>query len=315
MLLESYFEQIDASKVCLKIADANAHYPIVIDPLASQQAYLKASNTEGHDQFGTGVAVSGNTVAVGADAEDGNGVGINADSDFDGIPDSQDSNGFPDANSNGIPDFQENNDLADSGAVYIFVRTSNGWAQQAYLKASNAGAGDAFGHNLDLDGDILVVGAWLEDSNATGVTIGSSSTNDLAPSSGAAYVFERNDSGVWKERAYLKASNTGSSDGFGFSVAVSRHTVVVGAQGEDSDSTGVGDTESQAGAAYVFERVNETWQTAGMLKLPTRKRKIAMPHVSMSGKIILWSEQLEKMAMDRRRVTIVYLHQVQFMSM
>src|SRR6185436_3227517 len=73
---------------------------------------------------------------------------------------------------------------------------------------------------------------------------------------GAAYVFVRNGTN-WSQQAYLKASNTGANDVFGFSVAVSGDTIVVTGWGEASNSTGVNGNQSNnsfanAGAAYVF---------------------------------------------------------------
>ena len=64
--------------------------------------------------------------------------------------------------------------------------------------------------------------------------------------------------------AYLKASNTGADDRFGFAVSVSGDTVVVGADMEDSSATGVDRNQSDnsakdSGAAYVFTRSGATW--------------------------------------------------------
>ena len=107
---------------------------------------------------------------------------------------------------------------------------------------------------MAISDDTLVVGAYGEDSGATGV--GGDESDDSAPSAGAAYVFVRSGA-TWSQQAYLKASNTGSSDYFGRSVAISDDTLVVGAYGEDSGATGVGGDESDdsanySGAAYVF---------------------------------------------------------------
>ena len=79
---------------------------------------------------------------------------------------------------------------------------------------------------MAVSGDTVVVGAHEEDSNATGVN--GNQTNNSATDSGAAYVFVRNGTN-WSQQAYLKASNTGADDDFGYSVAVSGDTVVVGA--------------------------------------------------------------------------------------
>ena len=97
------------------------------------------------------------------------------------------------------------------------------FAQQAYLKASNAEGDDFFGRNVAVSGDTLVVGATGEDSSAAG-----GEGDNSAPSAGAAYVFVRA-GGVWSQQAYLKASNAEGDDRFGISVAISGDTLVVGA--------------------------------------------------------------------------------------
>ncbi len=79
---------------------------------------------------------------------------------------------------------------------------------------------------MAISGDTVVVGAPFEASNATGVN--GNQADNSAPYSGAAYVFVRS-GGVWIQQAYLKASNTGAGDHFGYSVAISGDTVVVGA--------------------------------------------------------------------------------------
>src|SRR6185436_1598141 len=68
-----------------------------------------------------------------------------------------------------------------------FARAASPIAQQAYLKASNTGTGDGFGHTMALSGDTLVVAAGNEDSNATGVN--GDGSNNSATDSGAVYVF------------------------------------------------------------------------------------------------------------------------------
>jgi hypothetical protein len=67
------------------------------------------------------------------------------------------------------------------------VRSGGDWSQQAYLKASNTGAGDWFGYSVAVSGDTVVVGAWEEDSNATGVN--GNQADNSAPDAGAAYLF------------------------------------------------------------------------------------------------------------------------------
>jgi FG-GAP repeat len=142
--------------------------------------------------------------------------------------------------------------------------------QQAYLKASNTGVGDFFGISVAVSASTVVVGAPYEDSNATGVD--GDQADNSAPNAGAAYVFIRSGT-TWSQQAYLKASNTERNDWFGWSVAVSASTVVVGATREDSNATGVdGDqadnSATDAGAAYVFVRGGSgtTWSQQAYLK-------------------------------------------------
>lgn len=159
--------------------------------------------------------------------------------------------------------------MADCGQSSPLSESS--LAQQAYLKASNTGAGDHFGHAVALDGDTLVVGAWDEDSGSSGINGNQSdnSGNDI----GAVYVFVRS-GGIWTQQAYLKASNPDDIDTFGTSVAISGNTIVVGAQGEDSNAIGSNGNQSdnsvaQAGAAYVFVRSGTTWTQQAYLKSST----------------------------------------------
>lgn len=204
----------------------------------TQQSYLKASNTDADDRFGTGLALSGDgsTLAVATEAEASASTGING---------------------NGA-----DNSTEDAGAVYVFVRDMAGdWAQQAYVKASNTNAFDNFGESVALseDGDTLAVGADWENSASTGID-GSQSSN-TAINAGAAYIFVRDDDGTWLQQSYLKASNASSNDNFGQSVALSSdgNVLAVGADGEDSSATGVGGDQTDnaapaAGAAYLFAR-------------------------------------------------------------
>jgi hypothetical protein len=222
-----------------------------------QVAYLKASSPGEEDKFGDIIALSGdgNTLAVGAPLESSGARGI-------------DGKGATGAGQN-------------SGAVYIYVRNGNRWAEQAYIKASNPGTDDQFGDGVGLsaDGNTLVVSAPYEDSGATGVN-GNQEDNSVE-SSGAVYVFSRAGR-TWSQQAYIKASNTGEKaegDRFGFSVSVSRdgNALAVGAIGEDSASTGInGDQKDNSaagsGATYVFTRSGNAWSQQAYVKSSTAAR-------------------------------------------
>ncbi|MBA3393804.1 MAG: FG-GAP repeat protein [Deltaproteobacteria bacterium] len=210
-----------------------------------QQAYLKASNTETGDVFGYAVAISanGNRLAVGAPDEDSAATTIDGDG--------------------------TNNNANSAGAVYVFARSGTTWAQEAYVKASNAEAGDNFGDAVALSGDgvTLAVGAWSEDSAAIGP--GADPTSNAALESGAVYVFTRSPT-AWSQQIYLKASNTNASDNFGIQVALSLtgNQLAVAATGESSGVIGnpLDNSQVQAGAVYTFTRAGTAWVQDGYVK-------------------------------------------------
>lgn len=139
-------------------------------------------------------------------------------------------------------------------------------AQQAYLKALGGGANDRFGCSVAVSGDTAVVGANYEAGSATGVN---GTPDGAATRSGAAYVFVRSGT-AWVQQAYLKASQVNANDEFGWSVAVSGDTAVIGAFREDSSTTGVNSTPNEtardSGAAYVFVRHGINWSQQAYLK-------------------------------------------------
>lgn len=232
----------------------------------TQQAYVKASNTDVGDRFGWAISLNenGNTMAVGAYAEH---------SDADGI------------------DGDQNDETAiESGAVYVFTRSGNDWSQLAYIKASNSGTQDRFGYALSLndDGNTLAVGAYAERSDAEGIN--GDQNNDLASASGAVYVFTR--TGVsWVQQAYVKASNTGSGDNFGWDVSLSGdgNTLAVGANNEASMAAGINGDQLDnstpgAGAVYVFTRSGTAWSQQAYLKDSRLGWNISFGHsLSLSG--------------------------------
>ena len=150
--------------------------------------------------------------------------------------------------------------MPDAGAVYVFTRDVNySWAQQAYIKAASVDELDGFGFSVALSaqGSTLAVGAFSEDSAATGIN--GDSADNSASLSGAAYVFTRDGAGTWRQQAYVKASNTEENDYFAYSVTLSDDgaTLAVGSVRESSAATGVnGDevdnSEQSSGAVYVF---------------------------------------------------------------
>jgi predicted amidohydrolase YtcJ len=242
-----------------------------------QQAYIKASNTgeagtadtfgEG-DQFGWSLALSGDgvTIAVGAITED------SAAREIDGN--------------------QRDNAAAGAGAVYVFGRTGNTWAQRAYVKPSNLDAGDMFGYSVSLnaDGSVLAVGSFDEDGSGRGINPPPDNRN---AGSGAVYVFTRAGA-AWSQQAYIKPANSEPQDSFGVHVALSDDgaTLLAGSLDEDCSATGVNpagcdndwNSDLSMGAAYVFVRAGSTWSQQAFLKPSnTRANDWFGARVALSG--------------------------------
>ena len=131
---------------------------------------------------------------------------------------------------------------ASYGAAYVFVRDQGGagnWGEVKKLSASDAQAGDLFGRRVAVSGDTAVVGADGEDTGGS--------------FAGAAYLYHRNEGGAdnWGEVTKLTASDADAFDHFGFSVAISGDTAIVGAHSKDAAGSPAGSGE---GAAYIFQR-------------------------------------------------------------
>lgn len=216
----------------------------------SQQAYIKASNPDAFDRFGRSLALSGDgrVLAVGATVEG------SSDSGIDGN--------------------QNDNSKIGSGAVYVFKfnRNTQLWAQDAYIKASNASNSTKvwFGYSVDLNdsGNTLAVGAPGEDSATTSIN---SIPDNTATDAGAAYMFQFTGSG-WVEQAYFKASNTDAKDMFGYAIALSSdgNKLLVTAKSEDGWARGISDAQdnngADSGAAYLFTRAGSSWSQQAFIK-------------------------------------------------
>ncbi|MEI8027333.1 MAG: hypothetical protein WCI18_13375 [Pseudomonadota bacterium] len=248
--------QIGTSSITLTVSDgaltASDTFLFTVTKAGwNQEAYLKASNAETSDSYGRSVAVSGDTVLIGANGESSSQTTI----------------------TNGTTSSVDNSAL-NAGASYIYKRTGSTWIQEAYLKASNSNASDYFGGAASLSGDTAVIGVRGEGSNQTTITNGSgSSTDNSAINAGASYIYKRTGS-IWAQEAYLKASNANASDNFGYSVAISGNTAAIGAFQEGSSQTAItnGTTSStdnsafSAGACYIYVRAGPTWAQEAYLK-------------------------------------------------
>ena len=210
-----------------------------------QEEKLTASDGQANDAFGSSVALDGERLIVGAWQEDERGANAGAAYIFawngstwqeeekvtanDG--EASDFFGYTvdlDQNLAVIGAYGEDEQANQAGAAYIFTHQNGSWSQQTKLTASDGQASDNFGRSVALEADTVVVGA------------------NEADGQGAAYIFVSQGS-TWSEQPKLTADNLSSGDQFGHSVALSAHTVLIGAYGDDEQA-------NDAGAAYLFSR-------------------------------------------------------------
>jgi hypothetical protein len=248
----------------------------------AQQAKLVAADGVAGDLFGAAVAISGDTIVVGAYGDDtsrgsayvfirsgtvwtqqakltaadgaagdrfGNSVGLDGDTAVVGAQ------------------LDAVSGTSNRGSAYVFVRNGAAWTQQAQLVASDGAANDSLGTSVAISGDTVVAGA--PQAIVGGKT------------EGAAYVFTRAGA-VWSEDAKFAWPIGHDGALFGQSVAIDGDTVVVGAP-----EILVLDAATRAGVAVVFTRSGGGWSPAVTLSPSDGARGDAFGwSVAISGDIV-----------------------------
>ncbi len=215
---------------------------------------LTATEQNPDDLFGTQVAISGNTIAVGCPGDDDNGIDagsvssfLNTDDVFSLSGKTMASDGYAyryfgsalDMDGNwlvvGVP---FDNDLGEeAGAVYVYHWSGSEWQEISKFSGSDTQAGDQFGISVAIDGTDFLVGAWHEDTRAN--------------NAGAAYFFAY-DGSTWQQQK-LMAPDGLAHDHFGYSVSFDNGLAAFGAPGSS-------DNGSQSGAVYYSEHSGTNWQ-------------------------------------------------------
>ena len=219
----------------------------------TQQAKLTAADGAAYDQFGYSVAISGDTAVVGARCDDDKATDSGSAYVYTRSGTAWTQQAKLTAADGAVQDYfgcsvavsgdsviigaEWGNGSSSSGAAYVYTRSGTVWTQQARLTAADSATYAYFGHSVDISGDTAVVGAYQDDDKGSG--------------SGSTYVYNRAGT-LWTQQAKLTAADGAAYDQFGYSVAVSGDTVLVGASGDD-------DRGSESGSAYAFLRSGTTW--------------------------------------------------------
>ncbi|HMX24313.1 MAG TPA: putative Ig domain-containing protein, partial [Blastocatellia bacterium] len=236
-----------------------AYSYVLHDSRHSERQKLVAADGVANDQFGSAVALDGDTLAVGADRERGGQGAVYVFTRTGTAPNTawafqqkifaadaatNDSFGYSVALSGdtlavGTP----NDDISheDQGSAYIFNRSSGRWTFQTKLLAADSVGLENFGSAVALDGDTVIVGAPRGKRNPS-----------RSPNEGAAYVFTRTGTN-WMFQAKLFANDGEHDDFFGGAVALDSDTVAVGAP---LDEIG---TNLRQGSVYLFTRTGGLW--------------------------------------------------------
>ncbi len=186
---------------------------------------LGASDPFDNDGFGFSVAISGDTLVVGAGSK------------------------AVDLNKDGATDCETTNTECSVGEAYIFQKDQGGtntWREVKKLFASDAAKEDNFGIAVSISGDTVVIGAFGKnyDTNGDGTVDCDGNFNGPDCRVGAAYIFQKDQGGVdnWGEVKKFLARDGLSRDFFGGSVAISNDLVAVGFYAKDE------------APAYLFQR-------------------------------------------------------------
>ena len=130
-------------------------------------------------------------------------------------------------------------DVKWTGAAYIFERQGKKeWKEQAKLVAEDAVEKAEFGHSVAISGDTAIVGAYLD-------------PHDGKNKAGSAYIFV-SERGQWEQQAKLTPDDADDGKNFGKSVAIHKHTAIVGAHLDNHSG-------SKSGSAYIFVRDGNNW--------------------------------------------------------
>jgi len=139
----------------------------------------------------------------------------------------------------------DNDEGFQTGAVYVFRRNGTTWTEEQKLKASDAAPDSAFGSSVALSEQTIAIGAPSESSGAL--------------SSGAVYVFV-NDGTSWQQQGKIKANSAMNNQQLGSTVSVSGDTIVAAAPGElIGEPADDFNNVLSKGAVYIFDRTGTSW--------------------------------------------------------
>ncbi len=221
---------INQTQTGQEIPNSGAVYVYVkVDNEWTLQAHIKSEVPAEWEQFGTDVAISGNTLVIGAI-------------------------GHP----NSVPENTLNGFVYDAGSAYVYERTDDVWSFVTKLTAPYPTGGDRYGNTVAIDENIIAIGAYKEDSDAQGLN-GNQDSN-IGPDSGAVFIYE-NLANEWTLQTYLKPADSKLATEFGNAVKLHGDLLFVAAHRESEDPDGF----DYGGGVYIFSK-SAGWSEIALLK-------------------------------------------------
>lgn len=211
---------------------------------------LKATDISANTvEFGAALALSGETIVVGAPA--GNAAYVFAYNDSkwkqqakllaaDGVTDSRFGAAVAVVANQAMVGAPGNGDAATTGAAYLFNRIGTAWVQQAKLVPANAAAGDAFGSAVAIGSGVALAGSDLDDVKKNA-------------DQGSLRIFTGSGASWYEQKPFTVQPGGSTSDHFGVAVAYASDTLLVGVPDDD-----IGSNQDQ-GSAYVYVRSGSAW--------------------------------------------------------
>lgn len=214
------------------------------------QAELQPSTCEAMAEFGSSADVLENgRIAIGAPSEDVAGVNSGAVYFYERLgnvwqetaklvaADALDGDAFGGAVSLSgdrllIGAAFDDDPEVDRGSAYVFRQIAGTWFLERKLTGSSGQAGHMFGFDVEIDGELLVIGGFGAD--------------DAGVATGAVHLFRYSDSNSWLEEQRITPTDASAGDEFGIGLALVDSTVFCGAQRDDDNNT------NSSGSAYVF---------------------------------------------------------------
>ena len=147
---------------------------------------------------------------------------------------------------------RDDNTVGDAGAIFVFEKRGNNWRRTYKLVASDRQFAAGLGNSVAINGNYVIAGATGQHTDVNG--------GNRMETAGAAYIWERMDDGKWGKAKKLVASDRTPYDDFGSSVAINGDNAIVGANGVTLKKTDE-NNDPNSGEAYIFSRTeNGEWK-------------------------------------------------------